>query len=89
LEGSRWAPQAFGVFDVVLDVGLGAVAGVEPLELPGGGVGGERAVAPVRVLAEFGLLTGLARGAAGDHPQIGGPALEQVDLGRAAGEGVA
>jgi hypothetical protein len=32
-------------------VGLGAVAGVQPLDLAGGGVGRERAVAPVGVNA--------------------------------------
>ena len=41
----------------VFDVGLGAVAGVEELDLPAGGVGDERAVLPVGVLAELGLLT--------------------------------
>jgi hypothetical protein len=42
----------------------------------------------VRVLPELGLFTGLAGSAAGDHPQVGRPAREQVDLGLAIGGGV-
>ena len=35
-------------------------------------------VPPVRVLAEFGLLTGFAGGASGDHPQVLRPPGELV-----------
>jgi hypothetical protein len=69
------------LFDLVLDVGLGPVPGVEPLELPADGVGCERAVAPFRVLIQGGLLARRAGGAGDDDPQIGRPAVEPVTVG--------
>jgi len=66
--GAGQVPGAAGreLGDPVLDVGLGAVTGVEPLDLPGGGVGGERAVLPVGVLAELGRLAGRSGDATGE-----------------------
>ena len=66
---------------LVFDVGLGAVPGVQPLDLSGGGVGGERAVAPVGVLAEPGLLAGGAGDAADDDTCVGRPAGQRVAAG--------
>jgi len=66
------------LLDSVLDVGLGAVTGVEPLDLPGGGVGGERAVLPVGVVAELGRLAGRSGDAAGGDPQVARPGGQLV-----------
>ena len=66
------------LLDPVFDVGLGAVAGVEELQLSAGGVGGERPVLPVGVLAEFGLLSGRSGDTAGDDPQVNRPAGHPV-----------
>jgi hypothetical protein len=54
------------------------VTGVEELDLPGGDLGGERAVPPVRVLFKLGLLTRFAWGAAGNRLQAGGPSVQMV-----------
>jgi hypothetical protein len=53
-------------------MGLGAMTGIEELDLTGGGVGDERAVLPVRVLAEAGRFGRRPRGAPGEVPaQLG------------------
>lgn len=58
LRGEPGGPARLQLFDPVLGVCLGTVPGIEVLDLPGGGVRGERAVAPVRVLPQLGLLPG-------------------------------
>jgi hypothetical protein len=69
----------------ILDVGLGAVAVVEELDLPVGGVGDERAVLPVRVFAELGWLVRWAWDAPDDQPQARRPGRQPVAArGRAA-----
>ena len=54
------------------------MAGVEELDLPAGGVGDERAVLPVGVLAELGRLADRARGASSDDAYVGRPAGQPV-----------
>lgn len=73
VDGGQVAGAAgLELFDPVFHVRLGAVAGVEPLGLPGGRVGGERAVLPVGVPAELGRLAGGPGDAAGDDSQVVG-----------------
>ena len=62
----------------VFDVGLGAVSGVEELDLSAGGVGDERAVLPVGVLPELGRLGRWPRGAPGDQPHTPRPGRQPV-----------
>ena len=46
VEG-RWSrPVSLPAADAVLDAGVGSVAGLEELRVPGRGVGGEQLVAP-------------------------------------------
>lgn len=83
MEGRLRAPRALSCL-TRSSTWAGAVAGVEPLELPGGRVGGEGAVLPVGVLAELGWLAGRAGDTAGDDPRVGGPAGETVPAGAGA-----
>lgn len=83
-RGEPGGPAGLELLDPVLDVGLGAVPDVEVLDLPGGGVGGERAVAPVRVLPQGRLLPGRPGCAAGEDAHVGRPPFELVPAGTAA-----
>ncbi len=65
-------------------MGLCAVAGIEELDLPGGGVGGERAVLPVRVLPEAGRLADRVWGASGHDGHVARPGRDPVAAGAAA-----
>ena len=64
-------------------MGLGAVPGVEPLELAFACVGGERAVTPLGILTQFRLLTYRAWGSGHDDPHVSGPAIQTVPTGAA------
>jgi len=54
--------------------------GLELLDLPAGGVGGDRAVLPVRVLTELGGLADRPGCPPAEDAQIVGPAGEQVPV---------
>lgn len=69
------------LLDAVLDVGLVAMTNIQMSRLPGRGVGGKRPIAPVRVLAQGGLLAFVAGHASGEDSQISGPGAELVTLG--------
>ncbi len=73
----RWPPvqaKVLGLLDVVLDVDVGAVAGVQPGDLPAAGISGHELIAAPELLFPFGGLLALARVqrlVPPDNPQAG------------------
>ena len=85
-------PEVLGLFDVVLDVHVGAVAGIEPGDLPDLGVGGDQLVAAAEGLLPVGgpfAVAGVQRLVADEDPQPGDlllPALEVEQAGQVGDE---
>jgi hypothetical protein len=66
--------EVLGLFDVVLDVDVGAVPGVESGDLPVAGVGGDQLVAAPELVLPFGgplAVAGVQRLVTHDDPQPG------------------
>jgi len=83
--GPPVAPEGLGLCDVVLDVDVGAVTGIEPGQLPGCGVDGDQRVAAPEVFLPVGgpfAVARVQRFVPDDDPGPGGPLVQVQQPGQ-------